>query len=95
MNKPATEIKNYVRLIYDRYTDERISAKIAELVYPKNMAWNGELEIVFLPVNKMQKAIPKHNGDWYFTGNYPTPGGYATLNRAYINYIENKSCRAY
>ncbi|MCH2035483.1 MAG: amidophosphoribosyltransferase [Puniceicoccaceae bacterium] len=95
VNKPATEIKNYVRLIYDRYTDERISAKIAELVYPKNMAWNGELEIVFLPVNKMQKAIPKHNGDWYFTGNYPTPGGYASLNRAYINYFENKSGRAY
>ena len=59
------------------------------------MAWNGDLEIVFLPVDKMREAIPKHNGDWYFTGNYPTAGGYATLNRAYINYFENKSGRAY
>lgn len=95
VNKPASEIKNYVRRIYDRYTDEKISAKIAQLVYPKKMAWSGDLEIVFLPVDKMREAIPKHNGDWYFTGNYPTAGGYATLNRAYINYFENKSGRAY
>ena len=95
VNKPATEIKNHVRRIYDRYTDEQIASKIAELVYPKKMPWCGELEIVFLPVDKMRRAIPQHKGDWYFTGNYPTPGGYATLNRAYINYFENKSCRAY
>ena len=95
VNKPASEIKNYVRRIYDRYTDEKISAKIAQLVYPKKMTWSGDLEIVFLPVDKMREAIPKHNGDWYFTGNYPTAGGYATLNRAYINYFENKSGRAY
>ena len=95
VNKPASEIKNNVRRIYDRYTDEKISAKIAQLVYPKKMAWSGDLEIVFLPVDKMREAIPKHNGDWYFTGNYPTAGGYATLNRAYINYFENKGGRAY
>ncbi|MEC8404636.1 MAG: amidophosphoribosyltransferase, partial [Verrucomicrobiota bacterium] len=95
VNKPASKIKNNVRRIYDRYTDEKISAKIAQLVYPKKMAWSGDLEIVFLPVDKMREAIPKHNGDWYFTGNYPTAGGYATLNRAYINYYENKGGRAY
>ena len=95
VNKPASEIKNHVRRIYERYTDEQISAKIAQLVYPKEMVWSGDLEIVFLPVDKMREAISKHNGDWYFTGNYPTAGGYATLNRAYINYFENKSGRAY
>lgn len=93
--KPAGEMVNHVKRIYDRYSDEQISAKIAELVYPKEVPWKGDLEIVFLPVAKMHEAIPRHNGDWYFSGNYPTPGGYSTLNRAYINYYENKTGRAY
>ena len=92
---PANEMKNHVKRLYDRYTDEQISAKIAELVYPKNVHWEGELEIVFLPVDKMRAAIPEHNGDWYFTGIYPTPGGVATVNKAFINYFENKTGRAY
>ena len=92
---PSSEMVNHVKRLYDRYTDEQISAKIAELVYPKNVHWEGELEIVFLPVEKMRAAIPKHNGDWYFTGNYPTPGGFATVNKAFINYFENKAGRAY
>jgi amidophosphoribosyltransferase len=92
---PSCEMVNHVKRLYDRYTDEQISAKIAELVYPKNVHWEGELEIVFLPVEKMRTAIPEHNGDWYFTGNYPTPGGVATVNKAFINYFENKAGRAY
>ena len=92
---PSSEMVNHVKRLYDRYTDEQISAKIAELVYPKNVHWEGELEIVFLPVEKMRAAIPEHNGDWYFTGNYPTPGGFATVNKAFINYFENKAGRAY
>ena len=92
---PSSEMVNHVKRLYDRYTDEQISAKIAELVYPKNVYWEGELEIVFLPVEKMRAAIPEHNGDWYFTGNYPTPGGFATVNKAFINYFENKAGRAY
>lgn len=94
-DRPAHEMENHVRLIYDRYTDAQISKKIAELVYPKGLPWKGDLEIVFLPVEKMKEAIPVHNGDWYFTGDYPTPGGVATLNRAYINYFEKKDGRAY
>ncbi len=94
-DKPASEMVNHVRRIYDRYSDEQISKKIGELVYPKGIPWQGELEILFLPVAKMREAIPFHNGDWYFTGNYPTPGGYSTLNRAYINYFEKKDGRAY
>ncbi len=92
---PASGMENHVKRLYDRYTDEQISAKIAELVYPKNVQWEGELEIVFLPVDKMRAAIPAHNGDWYFTGNYPTRGGVATVNKAFINYFENKTGRAY
>lgn len=94
-NKPAAEMVNHVKRIYDAYTNEEISAKIAQLVYPKNVTWKGDLDIIFLPVEKMRQAIPVHNGDWYFTGNYPTPGGYSTLNRAFINYYENKDGRAY
>jgi amidophosphoribosyltransferase len=92
---PATEMVNHVKRLYDRYTDAQISAKIADLVYPKDVPWKGELEIVFLTVEKMKGAIPHHNGDWYFTGNYPTPGGKAVLNRAYINYYENRVGRSY
>lgn len=92
---PADQMVNHVKRLYDRYTDEQISKKIAELVYPKKVPWKGDLEIVYLSVEKMRVAIPKHNGDWYFTGNYPTPGGTAVLNRAYINYFENRAGRAY
>ena len=93
--KPIDQMVNHVKRLYDRYTDEQISAKIAELVYPKNVRWSGELEIIYLPVEKMREAIPVHNGDWYFTGNYPTPGGVATVNQSYINYYENRSGRSY
>ena len=92
---PATEQVNHVKRLYDRYTDEQISKKIGELVYPKGIQWQGDLNIVFLPVEKMRAALPNNNGSWYFTGEYPTPGGYAMLNKAYINFFENKDGRAY
>lgn len=92
---PAAKQVNPVKRLYDRYTDKQIAEKIAELVYPKDVNWKGELEIIFLPVEKMHAALPEKSGDWYFTGNYPTPGGYATLNQAYINYFEDKQGRSY
>lgn len=92
---PASEMVNHVKRIYDAFTEQQIARKIAELVYPSEISWQGELEIIFLTVEKMRQAIPVHNGDWYFTGQYPTAGGYATLNRAYINYYEQKTGRAY
>lgn len=95
VDKPATEQVNHVRRLYDRYTDVQISKKIGELVYPKDIPWHGDLDIIFLPVDKMREALPNNNGDWYFTGNYPTSGGYCTLNKAFINYYEDKDGRAY
>lgn len=92
---PAVEQVNHVKRLYDRYSAEQISKKIGELVYPKNIPWQGDLDVVFLPVEKMRAALPNNNGDWYFTGDYPTPGGYAMLNKAFINYFENKDGRAY
>lgn len=93
--KPPGEMVNHVARIYEGYSSEQISGKIAELVFPKSVPWDGALEIIFLTVDKMRAAIPKHHGDWYFTGRYPTPGGYSVLNRAYINYYEHKTGRAY
>lgn len=94
-NKPAEAMENHVKRIYDRYTEDQISAKIADLVYPKEVPWKGRLEILFLEVDRMKEALGSHDGDWYFTGNYPTSGGLSVLNKAYINFYENKNERAY
>ncbi len=85
--------ENQVKILYDQFTDEEISAKIADIVKPKTM--KAELEVVYQTVSNLHKAIPNHPGDWYFTGNFPTPGGMRVANRAYINYMEGKLVRAY
>lgn len=84
---------NYVKELYEQFTDEEISQKIAEIVRPADM--KGEVEVVFQTVENLHKAIPNHSGDWYFTGNFPTPGGIKVANRAYANYMEGKLVRAY
>jgi len=85
--------QNYVKLLYDQFTDDEISAKISEIVRPAEM--KAELEVLFQTVDNLHKAIPHHTGDWYFTGNYPTPGGMKVVNRSYVNYMEGKLVRAY
>jgi amidophosphoribosyltransferase len=85
--------QNYVKLLYEQFTDEQISAKIAQIVRPSHM--KAEVEVVFQTVENLHKAIPYHSGDWYFTGNFPTPGGIKVANRAYVNYMEGKLVRAY
>ncbi len=94
-DKPASEMVNYVSKIYDCFTADEITKKIAELVYPKNIEWNGEVEIIFQTIEDLQKSIPSCDGDWFFSGNYPTAGGYRVLNNAFINYFENKEARNY
>lgn len=90
--KPREEMVNYVREIYAPFTDEQISEKIAELLQPGIRA---KVKVVFLPVEKLHEACPNDLGDWYFTGDYPTPGGNRVVNTAFINYIEGKAARAY
>ncbi|MEO1053806.1 MAG: amidophosphoribosyltransferase [Bacteroidota bacterium] len=85
--------KNYVNELYDLFTYEEISNKIAEIVRPKNM--KAELEVVYQDVHCLHKAIPNHIGDWYFTGNFPTPGGNRVVNKAFVNFVEGKLVRAY
>jgi amidophosphoribosyltransferase len=84
---------NYVKQLYEQFTDEEISRKISEIVRPVDM--KAGLEVVFQTVENLHKACPHHSGDWYFTGNYPTPGGMKVVNRSYVNYMEGKLVRAY
>ena len=84
---------NHVKQLYDQFTYEEISDKIADIVRPAEM--KAELKVVFQTVEALHKAIPNHSGDWYFTGNYPTPGGMRVANQAYVNYMEGRLVRAY
>lgn len=86
---------NHVKKIYAPFTPEEISAKITELVRPKAIEWKGEFEIIFQTVENLRAAVPNHTGDWYFTGNYPTPGGFRVVNQAYLNYYEQSEGRSY
>jgi amidophosphoribosyltransferase len=85
--------QNHVKTLYDQFTDEEISAKIAEIVKPPDM--KAEVDVIFQTVDNLHKACTRHTGDWYFTGNFPTPGGMKVVNRSYINYMEGKLVRAY
>ena len=85
---PAAEMRNYVRRIYDLFTDEEISRKIVELLKTDDV--EADVEIVYQSLEGLHKACPNHPGDWYFSGDYPTPGGFRLLNRAYIQYYENE-----
>ncbi|MCE6990643.1 amidophosphoribosyltransferase [Dyadobacter sp. CY323] len=84
---------NYVKALYDPFTDEEISQKIADIIRPKDL--NAELSVVFQTVENLHKACPQHLGDWYFTGNYPTLGGNKVVNKAFSNSHEGKLERAY
>ena len=88
----ATE-ENYVKAIYEPFTVEEISEKIAELVKPKNL--KAQLAIVYQTVDNLNKACPNDTGDWYFTGNYPTPGGNKVVNTAFVNFMKGVEIRAY
>jgi amidophosphoribosyltransferase len=89
----VNEMKNFVRMIYQPFSAEQISAKIAQLVKPEDC--KAELEIIFQKIEDLHAACPNHRGDWYFSGNYPTPGGNKVVSRAFINYIEGINERAY
>ena len=93
LKKPDAEMVNLVQEIYAPFTDQEISDQIAVML--KTPEIRADLEIVFQSVEGLHKACPGHTGDWYFTGNYPTPGGNRVVNRAFVNYFEGKGGRAY
>ena len=90
---PKDQIENYVKAIYEPFTDDEISAEIARIVKPHDL--NAELEVIFQTLDNLHKACPNHKGDWYFSGDYPTPGGNKVVNKAYMNWMEGKNVRAY
>ena len=92
-NLPKEEIVNCVKDIYRPFTVDEISSKIAQMLTPEGMV--AEVELVFQTVENLHKACPNDTGDWYFTGDYPTPGGNKVVNTAFINYIEGRNQRAY
>ncbi|OPZ42836.1 MAG: amidophosphoribosyltransferase [Bacteroidetes bacterium ADurb.BinA104] len=86
LNKPVAERVNCVKEIYSSFTDQEISDKISELLTPPIV--NAEVKIVFQTLDGLHNACPDHPGDWYFSGNYPTPGGILLVNKAFIEYYE-------
>ena len=91
--KNVNNIKNVVKEIYEPYTDQEISAKISSMLKEKDI--NADVEVVFQSIKNLHIACPDNLGDWYFSGDYPTPGGNKVVNQAFINYYEGSSNRAY
>jgi amidophosphoribosyltransferase len=92
-NLPKEQIINYVKEIYRPFTDDQISDKIAQLLTPKDV--KAKVKIVYQSIEDLHKACPNDQGDWYFTGDYPTPGGNRVVNNSFINFIEGRNQRAY
>jgi amidophosphoribosyltransferase len=93
LDLPNEQVRNFVKGIYEPFTDDEISKKIAELLTPQNI--QAEVEIIFQTVENLHKACPNNLGDWYFTGDYPTPGGNKVVNKAFVNWMEKRNERAY
>ena len=95
LKKPVGEMTNPVKMVYDPFTEEDLSAEISRMVTPEGICWKGEVEVIYQKVSAMHEAIPVHNGDWYFTGNYPTPGGYKVVNQAFVGFMDKTGERPY
>ena len=93
LDVPKEEMVNYVKEIYVPFTAEQISKKIAEIITPPRI--EAEVDIIYQSIANLHQACPKNLGDWYFTGNYPTPGGNRVVNQSFINFVQGKNVRAY
>jgi amidophosphoribosyltransferase len=92
-NEDDIFINNYLQELYNLYSDDQLSKQIAQIITPKDL--NAKVEVVYQSIEGLREACPKHVGDWYFSGNYPTPGGTRIVNKAFVNFIEGKLVRAY
>ncbi|WP_411825669.1 amidophosphoribosyltransferase [Luteolibacter sp. AS25] len=95
LEKPIPERKNRVQEVYEAFTPEQISAEISNMVYPEDCEWDGKVEVIFQTIENLHETIQGPCGDWYFTGNYPTAGGYTMVNQAYIRWFEGLGGRSY
>ncbi len=91
--RPMAQAQNQVIHLFDPFTPQQVSDKIAEILTPKGM--KAEVQIIYQSIGGLHEACPDHKGDWYFTGNYPTPGGHRVANRSFINFMEKSDARAY
>jgi amidophosphoribosyltransferase len=92
-HKPKEEVVNYLKELYDLFTDDQISEKVAEIIRPADL--DAEVSVIYQSIENLHVACPNHAGDWYFSGNYPTPGGNKVVNKAFINFMEGNTARAY
>jgi amidophosphoribosyltransferase len=90
---PKEKAVNHLKELYALFTDEQLEKKIATLLTPEDC--KAEIEIIYQSIKNLHKACPNHKGDWYFSGNYPTPGGNKVVNKAFINFMEGNNARAY
>ncbi|HEX8608614.1 MAG TPA: amidophosphoribosyltransferase, partial [Pedobacter sp.] len=90
---PKEEIVNHVKDIYRPFTQEEISAQITKIITPENI--KAEVKVIYQTLDNLHVACPNHSGDWYFSGNYPTPGGNKVVNKAFVNWKEGNNQRAY
>lgn len=95
MKLPAEQRKNPVQELYAAFTDEELSAEVSRMVYPEKAAWTGEVQVIFQSIENLKSSIKGDSGDWYFTGNYPTAGGYTMVNLSYQLWYEGVSGRSY
>lgn len=91
--KPSSEMRNLVKQVYEPFSPEEISDKIAEIIKPNHIF--SDVQVIYQTIENLHQACPNNLGDWYFTGNYPTPGGNRVALNAFINYMEGKNVRAY
>ena len=90
---PKESMVNYIKDLYAQFTDDEISDRIAQIVTPEEIT--AEVSVIYQSIENLHIACPNHSGDWYFSGDYPTPGGNKVVNKAFINYIEGNAARAY
>ena len=92
-NLPKEQLQNYLIELYALFSDDEISDQIAKIITPPEI--NAEVEVIFQTIENLHSACPDHLGDWYFSGNYPTPGGNKVVNKAFMNYMEGNENRSY
>ena len=93
MELPREQVKNEVKPLFKLFKPKEVEKKIAEILRPADL--NAEFEVIYQSIGGLHAACPNHKGDWYFTGDYPTPGGNRVVNRSFINFMEDSDARAY
>ncbi len=95
LEKPCADRRNCVKAVYESFTPEEVSAEISRMVHPEDIDWQGEVEVIYQTIDNLHAAIEGPCGTWYFTGDYPTPGGYSMVNLAYMRWFEGLGGRSY